>query len=127
MGIARESIVRDIEKDRLKNTYRERRISIAKAIGEVLEQVQNTATGEYLFTMADGKTFTAELFQRRVWAKAMQKAGIEYRKPYTTRHTFAAWALAIRTDQNRLVDLMGHASKQMIFEVWRANSQTDIQ
>ncbi|MDD2541155.1 MAG: hypothetical protein PHH28_08935 [Desulfuromonadaceae bacterium] len=24
----------------------------------------------------------------------------------------------IRTDQNRLVDLMGHASKQMIFEVY---------
>lgn len=32
----------------------------------------------------------------------------------TTRHTFAAWALTIRVDQNRLVNLMGHASKQMI-------------
>ena len=113
-----ESIVREIEKDWLKNSYRERRIPITTAIGEVLEWARGTATGDYLFTMADGRTFSAELFQRRVWVKAMEKAGIEYRKPYATRHTFAAWALAIRTDQNRLVNLMGHASKQMIFEVY---------
>ena len=69
------------------------------------------AEGDYLFTMENGKTFSAELFQRRVWVRAMQAAGIKYRKPYTTRHTFAAWALAIRTDQNRRVSLMGHASK----------------
>ncbi|OHB54680.1 MAG: hypothetical protein A2Y12_19160 [Planctomycetes bacterium GWF2_42_9] len=38
--------------------------------------------------------------------------------PYTTRHTFAAWTLTIGCDPNRLVSLMGHASKQMIFEVY---------
>jgi len=68
--------------------------------------------------MENGKTFSAELFQRRVWTKAMKLAGIPYRKPYTTRHTFAAWALVLRTDPNRLVDLMGHASKQMVFETY---------
>jgi integrase len=50
--------------------------------------------------------------------RALEIAGVTYRKPYTTRHTIAAWALAIRTDQNRLVSLMGHASKQMIYEVY---------
>jgi integrase len=113
-----QSIVRGREKDELKNSYREREIPITKAIGEILEQAQKAATSEYLFTMDNGKTFTAELFQRRVWVKAIKAAGIPYRKPYTTRHTFAAWALAIRTDPNRLVDLMGHASKQMIYEVY---------
>jgi integrase len=113
-----ESIVRKVAKDTLKNSYRERRIPITQAIGEILEQAKTSATGDHLFTMADGRTFWAELFQRRVWVKAMEEAGIEYRKPYATRHTFAAWALAIRTDQNRLVSLMGHASKQMVFEVY---------
>ena len=113
-----ESIVRDVEKDELKNSYRERRIPITQAIGDILDHALKNATGEYLFTMKDGKTFTAELFQRRVWGKAMKVSGIPYRKPYTTRHTFAAWALAIRTDQNRLVSLMGHASKQMVYEVY---------
>lgn len=113
-----QSIVRGREKDELKNSYREREIPITKAIGEILDQAESSSVGEYLFTMESGKTFTAELFQRRVWVKAIKTSGIPYRKPYTTRHTFAAWALAIRTDPNRLVDLMGHASKQMIYEVY---------
>lgn len=113
-----QSIVRGREKDELKNSYRERAIPITGAINEILEHAKETATGDYLFTMENGRNFTAELFQRRVWVPAMEKAGIPYRKPYSTRHTFAAWALTIRTDQNRLVDLMGHASKQMIYEVY---------
>jgi integrase len=68
--------------------------------------------------MEGGKTFSAELFYRRAWVKAVKKAGILHRKPYATRHTFAAWALAIGIDPNRLVALMGHASKQMIYEVY---------
>ena len=34
------------------------------------------------------------------------------------RHTFAAWALTLRMDPNRLVNLMGHGSKKMIYEVY---------
>lgn len=113
-----ESIVRKVEKDELKTGCRERRIPLTGAIAEILEEAAAKATGDYLFTMENGMTFTAERFQRRVWVKALKKAGVRYRKPYTTRHTFAAWALAIRVDQNRLVNLMGHASKQMIYEVY---------
>lgn len=113
-----QSIVKGEESDELKTVYRERRILLTNALTEILDEVASKATGEYLFTMENGATFTAEKFQRRVWVKALKKAGVRYRKPYTTRHTFAAWALAIRTDQNRLVNLMGHASKQMIFEVY---------
>jgi integrase len=113
-----QSIVRGEESDELKTIYRERAIPITKAIRDILEEATARATGEYLFTMENGLTFTAERFQRRVWVKALQQAGVKYRKPYTTRHSFAAWALAIRTDQNRLVNLMGHGSKQMIYEVY---------
>lgn len=116
--IVERSIVRGREKDELKNSFREREIPITQAIAEILEHARETARGDYLFTMENGTHFTAELFQRRVWVKAMKAANIPYRKPYSTRHTFAAWALTIRTDQNRLVDLMGHASKQMIYEVY---------
>jgi integrase len=113
-----ESIVRGVEDGELKTEYRERRIPVTKAIEKILDHAGERATGDYLFTMENGMTFTAERFQRRVWVKAILKAGVTYRKPYTTRHTFAAWALAIRTDQNRLVNLMGHASKKMIYEVY---------
>jgi hypothetical protein len=41
-----------------------------------------------------------------------------YKVPYTMRHSFAAWALSLRMDPNRLVNLMGHGSKKMIYEVY---------
>ena len=113
-----QSIVRGEESNELKTVYRERRITLTKAIAEVLAKAQANACGEYLFTMANGMTLSAERFQRRVWVRALKLAGVKYRKPYTTRHSFAAWALAIRVDQNRLVNLMGHGSKQMIYEVY---------
>jgi len=38
--------------------------------------------------------------------------------PYITRHTFATWSLTLRMDPNKLVNLMGHSSKKMIYEVY---------
>jgi len=34
---------------------------------------------------------------------------------YTARHSFAAWSLTIGINPLRLVQLMGHASKQMVY------------
>lgn len=34
------------------------------------------------------------------------------------RHTFAALALPIGIDKNKLVHLMGHGSKEMVFETY---------
>ena len=50
--------------------------------------------------------------------KAIVAAGLPHKTPYIVRHTFAAWALTIRTDPNLLVNLMGHASKQMVYETY---------
>ena len=38
--------------------------------------------------------------------------------PYTTRYTFAAWCLTLKMDPNKLVNLMGHSSKKMVYEVY---------
>ena len=43
---------------------------------------------------------------------------IDYKVPYATRHAFAAWALTLRMDPNKLVNLMGHSSKKMIYDVY---------
>ena len=34
------------------------------------------------------------------------------------RHSFAAWALTLRVDMLRLVALMGHRDKKMVYEVY---------
>src|ERR1039457_1709668 len=113
-----ESVVRDVEKDDLKTDHRGRRYRLTQALTQTLEEAMATSTGENLFKMETEKPFNAERFQRQVWRKALEKAGVMYRKPYITRHTFCAWALTIRVDQNRLVNLMGHANKRMIFKVY---------
>jgi integrase len=112
------SVVKGRESAELKTDFRERRIRITTAINEILVNALANIKGDKLFTLADGRTFTAEKFQRLVWRRALEKAGVAYRKPYTTRHTFAAWSLTLGIDPNRLVNLMGHASKQMIYEVY---------
>jgi len=112
------SVVKGRESAELKTDFRERRIKITAAISEILANALATIKGDKLFTLDDGRTFTAEKFQRLVWKRALEKAGVSYRKPYTTRHTFAAWSLTLGIDPNRLVNLMGHASKQMIYEVY---------
>jgi len=48
----------------------------------------------------------------------LKKAHIDYRVPYSTRHTFAAWALTTGMNPNKLVKRMGHGSKKMVYEVY---------
>jgi integrase len=44
--------------------------------------------------------------------------GIPYRPPYSIRHSFAAWSPLAGIDSIRLVSLMGHANKKMVYEVY---------
>ncbi|QEM68923.1 tyrosine-type recombinase/integrase [Geobacter sp. FeAm09] len=112
------AIVLTVEKKKLKNGYRKRKQPITRALRERLEEVMAQFNSEYVFTMKGGRKFSYGSFKKTVWEKAFKAAGLEYKRPYTTRHTFAAWSLTLRMDPNRLVSLMGHASKQMVYEVY---------
>jgi len=68
--------------------------------------------------MKDGRKFEIDSFRKVVWIKALKMAGVKYRPPYSMRHSHAACALMLGMDQNRLVNRMGHSSKQMVYEVY---------
>ena len=112
------SIVRKREKDDLKTTFRYRNMFITQAITKRLEVAAARASGEHVFTMESGRPFDVDSFRKNVWTPALKKAGIEYQVPYATRHTFAAWSLTIGMQPTRLVSLMGHSSKKMVYEVY---------
>jgi integrase len=112
------SISRKREKPDLKTPYRIRTFPITNAVRERVDMALANAVGKYLFSAKYGGIFEAGKFRMGSWRIALEKAGVPYRKPYITRHTFAAWSLAIGLDKNRLVSLMGHGSKQMIYEVY---------
>jgi len=114
----RNSIVRGHEKDTLKTEYRIRRIPITRAIRSRLDAVMKATEGNYLFPMKSGITFREGAFRNNVWTPALKKAGVAYKKPYTTRHVFTAWSLIIGKSKEKLVSLMGHSSKEMVDRVY---------
>lgn len=116
--VVRHAIVLQEEKDLLKTPYRHRRIPITKAIAARLQILLERTDGESLFIMKNGRTFGEGAFRTKVWIRVFKQAGLPYEVPYAMRHTFAAWALTIGMDPNRLVKLMGHSTKKMIYEVY---------
>ena len=116
--VIQNSIVGKHEKTDLKTEYRSRRLPITAALRERLDTALNRSKSKYVFGMKSGRIFDVNSFRKNPWTTAFKKAGIPYKVPYTMRHTFAAWALTLRMDPNKLVNLMGHGSKKMIYEVY---------
>ncbi|WP_223911440.1 site-specific integrase [Geobacter sp. AOG1] len=116
--LVQHTIVRGKEHDTPKTVYRIRKIPITQAIRKRLDILQERSTGELLVTTENGSIFRPANFLKDVWAKAARASGITDKVPYSLRHSFAAWALTLRIDPNRLVRLMGHGSKKMVYEVY---------
>lgn len=51
---------------------------------------------------------------RKVWVAACKKAGVRYRNPYQTRHTFASRLLMGGEQELLVAKLLGHASVEMV-------------
>jgi integrase len=54
-------------------------------------------------------------FRDVVWKSALKNAGLEYRPPIQTRHTFATMMLSEGEDIGWVQKMLGHSSLQMIF------------
>lgn len=64
--------------------------------------------GQQIF-MRDGKPYEGAEQIWRDWKRALQRAGIRYRNPYQTRHTFASFMLSAGENINWLAKQMGHS------------------
>jgi integrase len=54
-------------------------------------------------------------YRNVIWTKALDKAGLEYRPPIQTRHSFATMMLSAGEDVGWVQNMLGHSSLQMIF------------
>lgn len=116
--LIQNTIVRNREKQKTKTQYRSRKVPLTNAIRERLEMALSRSHGDYVFTKPTGEKFNAANFNNNIWIKALKKAGLSHKVPYCTRHSFAAWSLTLKVDMLRLVNLMGHKDKKMVFEVY---------
>lgn len=98
-----------------KSQYRERVLPLTAPLRAILDAL--SARGPALVTRPGGQPFKARVFWT-AWKNALARAGLPYRRPYAARHTFAIWQLLVGTHPERLVKLMGHGSKEMVYEVY---------
>jgi integrase len=56
--------------------------------------------------------------RKTLWAHALKKAGVRYRRPYQTRHTFASMMLSAGEHPMWVAKQMGHADWTMIARVY---------
>jgi integrase len=62
------------------------------------------------------------------WDAALKRSGLRHRKAYQSRHTYACWSLSAGANPSFIASQMGHASAQMVFNVygaWMADSSGD--
>lgn len=64
------------------------------------------------------KEWKDQLIRKRVWMPALKAAGVKYRKPYQTRHTFASMMLSSGKDPTWLSHQMGHKDWGMLRKVY---------
>lgn len=120
--LVQHTIVRGKAHDTPKTLYRIRKIPITLAIRKrldiILQRNPGTNPHDLIVTTPKGTLLRPANFQKAIWQKALQASGVTDKVPYSMRHSFAAWSLTLRVDPNRLVRLMGHGSKKMIYEVY---------
>ncbi|PRA14321.1 MULTISPECIES: Arm DNA-binding domain-containing protein [Pseudomonas] len=67
--------------------------------------------------------------RKTMWVPAMKKAGVRYRRPYQTRHTYASMMLSAGEHPMWVAKQMGHTDWTMIARVygrWMPNSSEDV-
>ncbi len=114
------SRVRNQEKANLKTMGSQRRIEIRPSMERVFETQRELSAdfqSPYVFINTQGRPILQDKL-RELWAKAMSKSNIPYRRMYETRHTFASWALAAGETPEWVARTLGHMDTSMVFRTY---------
>ncbi len=110
-----ESVSRGVRKTT--KTGKDRTFTLTSKMAVMLkERKPNNCDPESLvFPAPSGKTISDHTFRRRAWKKILTSLGIEYRKPYATRHTAISHALANGANPLAVAETTGH-DPQILFK-----------
>ena len=103
----------------LKTDRSAREIDMTTLVYDALkEQEKRTKGMRYVFCSSEGYTLSNTNFTKRVWAPLLRMIGLEYRRPYETRHTAATLWLASGEAPEYIARQMGHTTTEMLFRVY---------
>ncbi|TCS40414.1 tyrosine-type recombinase/integrase [Reinekea marinisedimentorum] len=99
-----------------------RNVPLSESALECLADQKEHATNEDGFVFFDPKSNkrwkTDQFPRKRIWKPAVEKAGVEYRNPYQTRHTYASKLLSKGENPLKVAHYMGHSDWGMIRKVY---------
>ena len=70
------------------------------------------------FPAPQGGPIDCDNYRNRAWKTALAAAGVAYRKPYFTRHTFASQALSQGATVPQAAAMLGHANSRMVNQTY---------
>ena len=85
-----------------------------------IHEVYHKHDNEYLLVTQYNQPYkTTNVFQEQFWKPSLKELGIEYRRPYNARHTYATNMLYNNlVTPVQLAQLLGHANTQIVFDVY---------
>ncbi len=97
-----------------------RDVPIIDALYPYLVELLHVGKHEYLFVNQYGSPYRdTHCFIYNHWKPALDRLGIEYRRLYNTRHTFATNMLYRNlVTPVQLAQILGHANTQMVYDVY---------
>jgi integrase len=115
-----ESLSRGIRK--ATKTNRARTITLTSRLQSLLLSMKskNFDLERPVFTTRKGNLIDDHNFRNRAWKSILAKVGVEYRKPYNTRHTLISHALDQGMNPVAVAQLTGH-DVQTLYENYAGN------
>jgi integrase len=111
-----EAISRGEKRDRTK-TGKSRVVFLSPGVSAMLQsrhEQQHPNPNALVFPSPKGGAIDDHNFRNRAWKTIIDQLGIEYRKPYSTRHTAISHALASGANYLQVAEASGHHPRVML-------------